>query len=391
MATSDRVFVAGAHELSLREAPDTSTMQLHAEAARGALDDAGLSKDDVDGYLTAGIPEYEYALPGLIMTDFLGLDVTFFDTTDTGGGSYVTHVGHAADAIRNGRCDVALVTFAGRPRSRDQATGTGTRELRTYQDSFEKVYGLPMATLYAMAAHRHMHEYGTTPEQLAAVRAAASLHASHNEHARYRDRVTVEEVLESRVIAEPLHLLDCCVITDGGGACVLVSESVGDHLDRDCVEVLGSGEHTVHQDGGRVDLTRTGAEVSGAAAFAEAGVNPDDVDYASIYDSFTITVIQTLEDLGFCAKGDGGAFVEGGTLEAPDGNLPVNTDGGGLCSNHPNRGGMIRLVEAVRQLRGEATPAVQVPDADIALIHGLGGPFGKRNSSATVILGGPNR
>ncbi len=382
------VYIAGAFEHPTREAPDKSTMQLHAEVTAGALDDAGLSKDDVDGFLTAGVPEYEHGLTPLIMADYLGIEPSYMDSSDVGGSSYVGHVGHAASAIRDGHCEVAVITLAGRPRSASQATGTGARELRSYQDSFERIYGATNVTMYGMAARRHAHEYGTTSEQLAEIRVAASKHAQYNEHAMFRDPVTVDDVVNSRMVADPLHLLDCCVISDGGGALVVVSEDVESTLDRRCVEVLGVGESPGHHDAGRIDLTRTAAERSGAAAFERAGVGPEEIDYASIYDSFTITVLEALEDLGFCEKGEGGAFVEGGTLQAPDGELPFNTDGGGLCSNHPsNRGGMTKVIEAVRQLRGEANDEVQV-DADLALAHGTGGSLGTRHGAATVVLGG---
>jgi acetyl-CoA C-acetyltransferase len=385
------VYVAGAFEHPAREVPDRSTMQLHAEVAKGALEDAGVAKDDVDAYFTAGVPEYDHALTPLVMADYLGLELSHADTTDYGGSSYVSHVGHAASAIRDGKCDVALITLAGRPRSRGQATGSGARDLKTMQDSFERVYGVTNITMYGMAAKRHMHEYGTTSEQLAEIRVAASQHAQYNEHAMYRDPVTVEDVVGSRVVADPLHLLDCCVISDGGGALVVVSEDAREDIERECVELLGHGEAPYHHDAGRIDVTRTGAEKSGERAYAEAGLGPEDVDYASIYDSFTITVLEAIEDLGFCEKGEGGAFVEGGTLQAPDGDLPFNTDGGGLCSNHPaNRGGMTKVIEAVRQLRGEANPEVQV-DADVALAHGTGGSIATRHGAATVLLGRDGR
>ncbi|WP_226482739.1 thiolase domain-containing protein [Natrinema amylolyticum] len=391
MATQSPVYVAGAYEHPTREAPDKSTMQLHAEVARGALEDAGLEKDAIDAYFTAGMPEYESGLPPLIMADYLGLDVSYADTTDFGGSSYISHVGHAVAAIRNGTCDVALITLAGRPRSRGQATGSGARAIRTAQDSFERIYGATNIGMYGMAAQRHMHEYRTTAEQLAEIRVAASHHAQFNEHAMYQDPVTVEDVVSSRVVADPLHLLDCCVISDGGGALLVVSEDVRSRLERECVEVLGHGESVGHHRAGRIDLTRTAAEESGSRAFDEAGLEPTDVDYASIYDSFTITVLEAIEDLGFCEKGEGGSFVEGGTLKAPNGALPFNTDGGGLCSNHPaNRGGMTKVIEAVRQLRGDANDEVQV-NADIALAHGTGGSIGTRHGAATVVLGGEDR
>lgn len=391
MAGHEPAYIAGAFEHPTREAPNKSTMQLHAEVAKGALADAGLTKDDVNGLFTAGVPEYRSGLSPLVIADYLGMDATYVDTTDYGGSSYIAHVGHAVSAIRDGKCDVALVTLAGRPRSRGQATGSGARELRTVQDSFERIYGATNITMYGMAAKRHMHEHGTTSEQLAEIRVAASQHAQYNDHAMYRDPVTVEDVVESRVVADPLHLLDCCVISDGGGALVVVSEDVHDDLDREAVEVLGHGEAPSHHDAGRIDITRTGAEASGERAFAEAGLGPEDIDYASIYDSFTITVLEAIEDLGFCEKGEGGVFVEDGTLQAPDGELPFNTDGGGLCSNHPaNRGGMTKVIEAVRQLRGEANSEVQV-DASVAIAHGTGGSIATRHGAATVVLGREGR
>jgi acetyl-CoA C-acetyltransferase len=244
------------------------------------------------------------------------------------------------------------------------------------------------AAAYALAARRHMHEFGTTSAQLAEVKVAASLHAQHNPNALLRNPVTVQEVLDSPLVADPLHRLDCCVVTDGGGALVVVSPEVARSLKRRVVKVLGHGEAPKLTDNGRIDLTYTGAVWSGPRAFAEARVTPADIDYASIYDSFTITVVETLEDLGFCAKGEGGRFVLDGALVAPDGRLPFNTDGGGLCNNHPsNRGGITKVIEAVRQLRGEAHPAVQVKDCRLALAHGTGGSLGTRMASSTLILG----
>lgn len=392
METEESVYIAGAYEHPTREAPDKTQEQLHAEVAREALEDAGLEHEDVNGYLTSGVPEYTYALVPIVMADYLGLEVNFADGTNFGGSSYPSHVKHAANAIRDGMCDVCLITFGGRPYSRDAGeTGTGTRPLRILQDSFERIYGMNIVSMYAMAARRHMHEFGTTSEQLAEIREAASHHAQFNENAKYPSPVSVDDVVNSRVIADPLHLYDCCMVSDGGGALVVVSEEVREQLDRECVEVLGEGEYIKHQNGGHIDLTYTGARHSGPAAFEDAGLEPDDVDYASIYDSFTITVLETIEDLGFCEKGEGGKFVEDGGLKAPDGKLPFNTDGGGLASNHPDRGGMLRTIEAVRQLRGETNPEVQVPDAEVALVHGTGGDISTRHASVTLLLGGESR
>jgi acetyl-CoA C-acetyltransferase len=280
---------------------------------------------------------------------------------------------------------VALITLAGRPR---QERVMGSRARPGPETDFEALYGVNTVALYALAAARHMYEFGTRSEQLAEVKVAASLHAQHNPHAFLPKPVTVEEVVGSRMVSDPLHLLDCCVVTDGGGALVVVAPEVARDLARPRVKVLGHGEATKGAANGRIDLTHTGAVESGPRAFAEAGVTPSDVDYASIYDSFTITVVQTIEDLGFCAKGDGGRFVSDGALVAPNGRLPFNTDGGGLCNNHPtNRGGITKVIEAVRQLRGEAAPAVQVPNPRIALVHGTGGSLATRMGSVTLLLG----
>lgn len=383
MSIRGEAMIAGAFEHPLRRIPDISIPRLHAEVAAGALADAGLTFADVDAYFCAG------DAPGfgpLSMADYMGLtNLRYVDSTDIGGSSYVAHIGHAAAAIAAGKCEIALVTLAGLP-LQGRAFSAVNDSAPEY--AFENVFGTTTPAMYALAAQRHMHEYGTTGAQLAEVKVAASLHAQHNPQALLQTVVTVEDVLSSPLIADPLHRLDCCVITDGGAAVVVVSTEVAKRLERRSVAVLGHGEAPTTAAAGRIDLTHTGAVRSGPPAFAEAGVTHADIDYASIYDSFTITVVETLEDLGFCPKGQGGAFVASGALRAPDGGLPFNTDGGGLCNNHPvNRGGMTKVLEAVRQLRGEAHPAVQVPDCDIALAHGTGGSLGTRMGSATLILG----
>ncbi len=232
-----------------------------------------------------------------------------------------------------------------------------------------------------------MHQYGTTSEQLAWIKVAASQHAQYNEHALLRDVVTVEDVVKSPIIASPLHRFDCCVITDGGGALVVVKPEIARNLNRPRIKVIGVGEGAKGQYGGDVDLTYSGARFSGPAAFEMAGVKPADIKYVSIYDSFTITVLIQIEDLGFCEKGQGGRFIADGNLISGVGKLPFNTDGGGLCNNHPaNRGGITKVIEAVRQLRGEAHPKVQVRDCGLALAHGTGGLLGSRHGSATLIM-----
>lgn len=385
MSLRGAAFIAGAYEHPGRELPDHTLARIHTEVALGALADAGLTPGDVDGYFCASDAP---GFGGLSMADHLGLRCRHIDSTETGGSSYLIHVGHAAAAIAAGKCSVALVTLGGKPRTGGPPPGGSGRVANAPESSFETMWGVGVAANYALAARRHMHEFGTTSGQLAEIKVAASLHAQHNPHAFLPDPVRIEDVVDSPLVADPLHRLDCCVITDGGGAVVVVSPEIARDLDRPCAKILGQGEAIKHTDNGRIDLTYSGAVWSGPAAFAEAGVTPADIDYVSIYDSFTITVLITLEDLGFCEKGRGGAFVSDGALVAPHGRLPFNTDGGGLCNNHPgNRGGMTKIIEAVRQLRGEAHPEVQVPDCRLALAHGTGGSLSLRMGSATLILG----
>lgn len=386
MSINGRAYIVGAYEHPLRKAPNKTIPQLHAEVAAGALADAGLTLADVDGYFTGTDAP---GLGSVSMAEYLGLRPRYIDTTSTGGSGYIIAVGHAAAAIAMGKCSVALVTLAGRPRTGVELQG----EMPFLSDPivpevpYEAPFGLNIVNAYALAARRHMHAFGTTSEQLAWVKVAASHHAQHNPHAMLRDLVTVEDVLASPMIADPLHKLDCCIVSDGGGALIVASPEVARSLNRPKVKIRGSGEAYKTLDGGRVDLTYSAARDSGAAAFAEAGVTPADIRYASIYDSFTITVLMQLEDLGFCAKGEGGRYVADGKLISGQGPLAVNTDGGGLCNNHPaNRGGMTKVIEAVRQLRGEAHPAVQVPDLALALAHGAGGFLGTRHIGGTLIL-----
>ena len=386
MSINGKAYIAGVYEHPTRKATDKSLAQLHAESALGALKDAGLTKDDVDGYFCAGDAP---GLGPLSLVDYMGLKLKHLDATETGGSSYVLHVGHAAEAIAMGKCSVALITLAGRPRAEGMATGTAPRNYGSSAPdvAFEFPFGPTVVNMYAMCAQRHMYEYGTTSEQLAWIKVAASHHAQYNEHAMLKNVVTVDEVVNSPMIADPLHRLDCCVISDGGGAIIVTSPEVAKTLKRPLVKVIGAGEAPKHQMGGKVDLTYSGAVWSGPMAFDEAHVKPTDIKYASIYDSFTITVLMQLEDLGFCEKGKGGAFVSDGNLIAGTGKLPFNTDGGGLCNNHPaNRGGLTKVIEAVRQLRGEAHPKVQVQNCDLALAHGTGGSLGTRHGSATVIM-----
>ncbi|WP_188588152.1 thiolase domain-containing protein [Achromobacter denitrificans] len=381
-----KAYIVGAFEHPLRHAPAHSVAQLHAECALGALADAGLELADVDGYFCAG----DAGASPAILVDHMNLRLRHVDGTEIGGGSYLALIGHAAQAIASGKCRVALITLAGKPRSAGQATGTESRQLGPDRPAaaWETPSRWTVAGIYGNFARRHMHEYGTTSEQMAWVKVAASHHAQHNEHALLRKVYSVEDVLSSPMIADPLRRLDCCVITDGGGALVLAAPDLARSLSRPRICVRGCGETIRTNAGGHhADMLHTGAARSGPAAFAEAGVTPRDIKYASIYDNFTIMVIMQLEDLGFCEKGAGGRFVADGNLISGAGRLPWNTDGGGLCNNHPaNRGGITKAIEAVRQLRGEAHPAVQVPNCDLALAAGPGLVFGIGHSHATVIL-----
>jgi acetyl-CoA C-acetyltransferase len=386
MTRKAKAYIAGAYEHPTRYAPDKSVTQLHAECALGALKDAGLSLQDVDGFFCAG------DAPGggpISLVEYLNLKLTWMDGTELGGCSYMIHVRHAAQAIAEGKCKVALITLAGKPKSMGMATGTAPRSLGP--DRPETPWDLPyrstIAGVYGMLAQRHMHEFGTTSAQLAAIKVAASTHAQYNENALLRKVVSIEDVVNSPIISSPLHRLDCCVITDGGGALIVTSPEIAKTLKRPLVKIIGTGETINTSNGGYIRPTETGATETGKQAFSEAGLTINDVKYASIYDNFTIMVLMQLEDLGFCKKGQGGAFVAEGNLISGKGKLPWNTDGGGLCNNHPsNRGGMTKMIEAVRQLRGEAHPAVQVKNCDIALACGPGLVLGVGHAHSTIIL-----
>ncbi len=401
MSIKGKAYMVGVYEHPLRDIPDRSTAQVHAEVAKGALEDAGLSFSDVDAYFCAG------DAPGfgaMSMADYMGLKLKHMDSTETGGSSYLVHAGHAAEAIAAGKCKIALITLAGRPLGSrnglgDAATrgerfrmapggGAGGGINEVPEAGFENIWGGTTHNTYGMCAMRHMHDYGTTSEQLAWIKVAASHHAQWNEHAMLREVVTVEEVVNSPMIADPLHRLDCCVISDGGGAVIMAAPEVARSLKRPLVKVIGHGEAPKGPRGGRdLDLTYSGAAWSGPPAWEESGVKPSDIKYASIYDSFTITVLMQLEDLGFCKKGEGGKFVADGNLISGVGKLPFNTDGGGLCNNHPtNRGGITKIIEAVRQARGEAHPKVQVPNCDLVVAHGTGGSLGTRHGAGTLIM-----
>ena len=382
-----KAFIVGAFEHPTRKADGLSLARLHADVALGAMADAGVTSSMIDGYFYAGdAPGFgAFSIP-----EYLGINPRHIDGTDVGGSSYLAHVAHAAEAIAAGRCSVALVAMAGRPRAARVPIEVDLAFLNNPaipEVASELPYDLLPVAGYAMCARRHMHQFGTTSEQLAWVKVAASHHAQHNPNAMLRNVVTTEDVLSSPMLSDPLHRLDCCVVSDGGGAVIVASPEIARSLSRPLVAVRGAGEAVKGLNGGFFDITSSAAVQSGRDAFEMAGIDRADIKYASIYDSFTITVVVQLEDLGFCEKGKGGAFVADGNLISGVGRLPFNTDGGGLCNNHPgNRGGITKIIEAVRQLRGEAHPAVQVPNCDLAIAHGTGGSLGVRHAGATLIL-----
>ncbi|MDO8212238.1 acetyl-CoA acetyltransferase [Conexibacter sp. CPCC 206217] len=351
-------------------------LDLIGQATVAALADAGLEKADVDGIFTASIG---FPLPALSVAEYLGVRPRYHDTTMTGGSSFLSHALHAAAAIDAGLCEVALIAYGSTQRSGGGAL-KGAGQVFAYEDVYAARRPIGM---YALAAARHMHQYGTTREQLAEVAVSARGWAQLNPRAFARDPLTIEEVLSARTVCSPLTTRDCCLVTDGGGAVIMTSAERARELRRPPVYLLGAGEATWNQNISQMpDLTVTCAQDSGARAFEMAGLTAADVDVVQLYDAFTINPILFLEDLGFCAKGEGGAFVAGGRI-APGGELPVNTNGGGLSYCHPGMYGIFTLIESTRQLRGEAD-ARQVRGANVALAHGNGDVL---SSQATAILG----
>lgn len=355
--------------------PGRSALEILGEAVHGALADAGLKLSDVDGLFTGS--SYHF-LAGLSVAEYLGIHPKFCEATMVGGSSYVSHLLTAAMALHTGQCEVALICYGS-----NQGSGFGKlksmAETPLYEAPYEPRY--PISS-YALAAARHMHQYGTTREDLAHIAVAARQWAQLNPLAHARDPLSIEQVLDSRLVSDPLSVLDCCLVTDGGGALVLVRSERARDFPKPPVYVLGAAAATWHrQIGSMPDLTVTAAAESGPRAFAMAGLALKDVDVLELYDAFTINTLLFLEDLGFCAKGEGGAFVRNGRI-APGGALPVNTNGGGLSCCHPGMYGMFLLIEAVRQLRGVCGPR-QVADCDLALVHGTGGVL---SSGATCIL-----
>jgi acetyl-CoA acetyltransferase len=373
-------YIAGVAETPLGEVWDHSELSMAALASHEALTEAGLTFADVDALFTNYMGEEGTVQLG----EYLGIMPRYADSTDLGGAAFEAFVHHAVAAIHAGRCEVALIAYASRQRTRRSRRMTREADDSTLGAQFELSYGLPGPLgHYAMIAARHMYQFGTTAEQLAEIAVAARSWAAKNPKAWSRDPITVEDVVTSRLICDPLHRLDVCLVTDGGGAAVVTTAERARDAAKRAVRILGAAESQTHWSIAQMpDFTVTAGAVSGREAFAMAGIRPADVDVLEPYDSFTITVLLALEDLGFCAKGEGGAFVEAGRL-APGGALPALTSGGGLSYNHPGAFGLLLLVEAVRQLRGEAGQR-QVPEARIAVAHGVGGLM---STASTVVLG----
>ncbi|MCZ6841733.1 MAG: acetyl-CoA acetyltransferase [SAR324 cluster bacterium] len=366
-----------------KAAAGATVLQIQARAAQQALAEAGLTLQDVDGLLVSGT----WGMPGpgqmmaLTVAEYLGLQPRLLDGTNIGGSSFNAFVAHAAMAVRSGYCDTALILYGSTQRSESSRTLGGRPPVLNMQ--WETPWGLPTPVgSYAMAAMRHMHEYGTTSEHLAEIAVSTRAWAALNPAATKRDPITIEDVLNSTMICDPLHLFDCCLVTDGGGAVVITTAERAADLKRKPVLIRGYGESMSHANiSSMPDLTVTAAAVSGKAAMEMAGVTHDEIDVVEIYDSFTVTVLLTLESLGFCKRGEGGAFVTG-QRTAPGGDFPLNTNGGGLSYAHPGMYGIFTVIEAARQLWGECGDR-QIPNAKLALAHGTGGVL---SSTATVIL-----
>jgi acetyl-CoA acetyltransferase len=377
----EQIALVGVAESALGKVPGKTAIQLAGEASARALADAGLTKADIDGLFTFGFGR----MGSVQFGEYLRIRPRYSDSSFMGGSTPVAFVGHAAAAIAAGLCEVALVCY-GSTQASDAARrlGGAAEDPRLPSSQYERPFGMPTPLgAYALAATRHMAIYGTTAEQLAEIAVATRAWAALNPVAMMREPLTIADVLGSPVIASPLHRLDCCLVTDGGGALVITTRERARDLRRPPVSVLGVAETHTHQIISQMpDLTVTGAAHTGPRAFAMAGLTPSDIDVTEIYDSFTITVLLTLEDLGFCKKGEGGAFVSR-QRTAPGGEFPLNTQGGGLSYCHPGVFGIFTVIEGVRQLRGECG-ARQVADARTALCHGTGGVL---SASGTVILG----
>ena len=369
--------IVGVGHAGFGEAHGQTAYDIMAQSSLAALKDAGLKLSDVDGLFCTMM---EDSMPVLMAAEYLGITPRYIDGTMMGGSSFVNYLTSATLALEAGLCDVALICYGSNQRTASGKLVTASK-LPPYEGLYNPRYPI---SGYALAAARHMYEYGTTRENLADVAVAARAWASHNPEAFMRDPLTREDVLASRMIGDPLTKLDCCLVTDGGGAVVLVRSDRAKDFPNAPVYVLGSAAESSHRQVSQMkDYTTTAACESGKRAFAMAGVTPADIDVVELYDAFTINTILFLEDLGFCQKGEGGAFVSDGRI-APGGELAVNTNGGGLSCVHPGMYGIFTIIEAARQIRGDA-PGMQLDNVELAVAHGNGGVL---SSQVTAILGG---
>jgi acetyl-CoA acetyltransferase len=382
-----KVAIVGAADTEVGVVPDMGATQLCIEAARLALRDAGINKDQVDGLVTCNSMAEPYMYHAEAMAEYMQIFPKYCMSVGAGGGTTFSILHHAASAIVTGVCDTVLISMADSMRSglsRDQAMAL---QSSTGHSQFEIPYGPTVPAFYALIAQAHMAKYGTTAEQFAAIAVACRKHASLNPTAQKRELITVDDVVSSRLIADPLHLLDCSLVSDGGSAIILTSAERAADFPHNPVYLLGFGEGHGHEHISQaISLTTSTAVESGQRAYEMAGLGPGDMDLAQLYDCFTPTVLVELEDLGFCKKGEAGAFVEGGEIEL-GASLPVNTHGGMLSHCHPgNPGSMFALTETVTQLRRDAGER-QVDNAEVALVHAQGGIM---SSHTTLILGRDN-
>lgn len=371
--------IVGVGLAGMGEAPGFSHLELLARAVDAALQDAGLKLSDVDGLFTANLVNF---YPALTVGEYLGLKPRYADGTNLGGSSFMAHVVSATAALQAGLCEVALICYGSNQRTASGKLVTAS-DAPPYEAAYKPRYPI---VAYALAAQRHMHEYGTTREDLAHVAVQAREWARLNPAAYMREPLSLDDVLQSRMICDPLTVRDCCLVTDGAGAIIMVAgERAADSAAPPIYFLGGAAAQWHRQISSMPDLTVTAASESGARAYAMAQVGPGDIDVVQLYDAFTINTILFLEDLGFCPKGEGGRFVSDGTI-GPGGRLPVNTNGGGLSCVHPGMYGIFALIEAVEQLRGGAGDR-QVENPNVAVCHGNGGTL---SSQATVVLGTAN-
>jgi len=382
-----KVAIVGAADTEVGKVPHLSATALCVEAARRAMENAGITKDQIDGLVTCNSMAEPYMYHAEVIAEYLQIFPRYCISANAGGGTTMTSIQHAATAIASGVCETVLVSLGDSLRSGLSREQSKKMQSSTGHPEFETPYGATVPAYYALIARAHMDTYGTTPEQFAAVAVSGRRHAARNPAAQMREPITVEDVLNSRMIADPLHLLDCSLVSDGGAAIIMTSAERAADFPHDPVYILGAGEGHSHEHISQARSLATSAAVeSGRRAYRMAGLGPQDVDVAQIYDCFTPVVLIELEDLGFCAKGEAGAFVAAGET-ALGGMLPMNTHGGMLSHCHPgNPGAMFSLTEAVAQLRRQAGER-QVEDAEIALVHGQGGIM---SSHATLILGREN-